>query len=48
LSDVGFVPPSFVATGLIIGLSILAIALAVTMRWRRQLEGWKPIPDVGQ
>ncbi|KAG7342023.1 beta-glucan synthesis-associated protein (SKN1)-domain containing protein [Nitzschia inconspicua] len=48
LSDVGFVPPSFIATGLIIGLSILALTLVVTMRWRRQLEGWKPIPDVPQ
>ena len=46
LSDVGFVAPSFVATGLIIVLSVLALALVVTMRWRKQLEGWKPIPDV--
>ena len=46
LSDVGFVAPSFVATGLIVVLSVLALALVVTMRWRKQLEGWKPIPDV--
>ena len=46
LSDVGFDPPKFVLNGLIIGLSIFVIVLLVAAKWRRQLEGWTPIPDV--
>lgn len=47
LSDVGFVPPHFVSVGLLVGLALVAAALLVTMRWRKQLEaGWTPIPEV--
>ena len=46
LSDVGFVPPHFVSRGLIIGLSVVILALLVAAKWRKQLEGWTPIPEV--
>lgn len=47
LSDVGFSPPKFAFNGLIVGLSIVIIALLVAAIWKRQLlEGWTPIPEV--
>lgn len=47
LSDFGFVPPKISFNGLIVGLSIVIIALLSAAKWRRQLlEGWTPIPDV--
>jgi len=46
LSDVGFVPPHFVSSGLIIGLTSGILILIVAAKWRKQLEGWTRIPEV--
>jgi hypothetical protein len=46
LSDVGFVPPHLVSRGLIIGLATVILSLLVAAKWRKQLEGWTPIPEV--
>lgn len=46
LSDVGFVPPHFVANGLIIGLAIVTVALVIAMRLKKQFDGYTPISDV--
>lgn len=46
LSDVGFVPPHIVSNGLLIGLAAVVLVLLVAAKWRKQLEGWTPIPDV--
>jgi beta-glucanase (GH16 family) len=47
LSDVGFIAPEFVSNFLLVGLTIVIVAILVAAKWRRQLlEGWTPIPDV--
>lgn len=48
LSDVGFVRPHLVANGLIIGLAMVTVALAVAMRLRKQMDGYTPILDVNK
>ena len=46
IRDVGFVPPSFVPTGLMVGLVALVIIFFASVQWRKHMEGWSPIPDV--
>eukprot|EP00934_Nitzschia_sp_Nitz4_P002952 Nitzschia sp. Nitz4//scaffold199_size41809//30024//32054//NITZ4_007456-RA/size41809-augustus-gene-0.46-mRNA-1//-1//CDS//3329540579//2942//frame0 len=45
LRDVGFVPPSLFPYGLLGCLAVLGVLLLCGMQWRKDLEGYAPIPD---
>ena len=45
-ADVGFVLPTFVPTGLLVGFGGLILLFFISVQWRKQMEGWSPIPDV--
>ena len=46
IMDVGFIPPKVLPRFLAIGLGALVLFFAISLRLRRRLEAWTPIPDV--
>lgn len=46
LADVGFVLPNVIPAGLLFGLGALILLFVISVQWKKQIEGWSPIPEV--
>lgn len=47
IADVGFEPPlADTSRFLIAALGVLIVLFIISVRWKKKMEGWTPVPDV--
>lgn len=47
ITDVGFEPPlAYTSRFLIVALALLISLFVISIRWKKRMEQWTPIPDV--